>query len=72
MVLQFLNPPRLVTNPLVVTVISRVLLIAADLTVIAVTWFTTYATVRMTRAAFPQRQMGVSSLLLRDGSVYFM
>lgn len=64
---------RSVTNPLTVVIASRVSLIAADLIVIVVTWFTTYkiASAR-SRDALNHNQTTFSGLLLRDGTLYFM
>ncbi|KAI1782494.1 hypothetical protein LXA43DRAFT_905612 [Ganoderma leucocontextum] len=56
-------------NPLAVTIISRVSLIAADLIVIAVTWSPTYTAVRV---GFGHRRITLPHLMFRDGLIYFI
>ncbi|RPD64240.1 hypothetical protein L227DRAFT_560964 [Lentinus tigrinus ALCF2SS1-6] len=52
------------------TIASRTSLIAADICVIAVTWWSTYGIRKLTRDARLETSFG--TLLLRDGTIYFM
>ncbi|KAM5536323.1 hypothetical protein V8D89_010015, partial [Ganoderma adspersum] len=63
------QPPTLARN---LVIISRVSLIAADLVVVAVTWFSTYRTVTMSRTVLNRDNPTFSGLLLRDGTLYFI
>ncbi|RPD76439.1 hypothetical protein L226DRAFT_569703 [Lentinus tigrinus ALCF2SS1-7] len=52
------------------TIASRTSLIAADICVIAVTWWSTYGIRKLTRDARLETSFG--TLLLRDGTIYFI
>lgn len=64
--------PRLsVVYSLTVVIMSRGPVIVADIIVIVVTWVTTYKTATLARSVLNQNQPTFSSLLLRDGTLYF-
>ncbi|KAI1794377.1 hypothetical protein LXA43DRAFT_1059213 [Ganoderma leucocontextum] len=64
-------PPDLV-HKLAVTVVSRLSLILADLLVAIVTWWSTYRTTKLARGLKGFEQNALSSVMLRDGSIYFV
>ena len=61
-----------VANLLLVTIASRLSLVAADLLVVVMTWSPTYERAMEVRAALGKRRATLSWVLFRDGLIYFM